>query len=173
MNNQRGLRVVISGSFRKHLDGIIALKKELEALGIEVLKPNNIDVMKDQENNEFIKFVGEESKSEYELEQEYPAAIQESDVHIIFNQDGYIGSSALMECILDAGNHSFTKQEKEKGIFQTTNSQVYLLEPIDEKQFDKKIVWMIQYLIEKGDIKVGLEEFYLDYYPCVKRVRGK
>ena len=33
------LKVVISGSFRKHLQGILKLKKELEERGIEVIKP--------------------------------------------------------------------------------------------------------------------------------------
>lgn len=36
------MKVVISGSFRKHLQGILKLKKELEERGIEVIKPNKV-----------------------------------------------------------------------------------------------------------------------------------
>lgn len=50
------LKVVISGSFRKHMEEIIKLKQQLERDGIEVIKPNNIDIIENPENPEFIKF---------------------------------------------------------------------------------------------------------------------
>lgn len=167
------MKVVISGSFRKHLPDIIELKKQLEMDGIEVLKPNNIDVIDNQENPEFIKFSGEEEKSEYDLEQEYLEAIFKSDAHIIFNKDGYIGSSALAELCLGAGNHAFTKQLQNKSFIQTVNSSVYLLEPLNLEQLDKNIEHMIQYLILKQDIKIGLHQMYQDFnlYPSQTKRR--
>ena len=36
------MKVVISGSFRKHLQGILKLKREFEERGIEVIKPNRV-----------------------------------------------------------------------------------------------------------------------------------
>lgn len=70
------MKVVISGSFRKYMEGIIKLKQQLERDGIEVVKPNNIDVIENPDNPEFIKFNGEENMSEYELQQQYYRAIE-------------------------------------------------------------------------------------------------
>lgn len=39
------MKVVISGSFRKHLQGILDLKNELEKRGITVLKPDKIQTV--------------------------------------------------------------------------------------------------------------------------------
>ncbi|MCI6266162.1 MAG: hypothetical protein MR598_04885 [Erysipelotrichaceae bacterium] len=157
------MKVVISGSFRKHLSDIIELKRCLEMDGIEVLKPNNIDVIDNQENPEFIKFIGEDTKSEYVLEQEYLEAIFKSDAHIIFNKDGYIGTSALIELCVGAGNYAYTKKEYEKGLFQSTNSKVYLLEPLNPKYFDQEVFHFVQYLLMKGDVKVGVYQMYQDF----------
>ena len=65
------LKVVISGSFRKHLQGILKLKKELEERGIEVIKPNRVKTIKNIENPDFVKFEGEENIHPYILEMEY------------------------------------------------------------------------------------------------------
>ncbi len=65
------LKVVISGSFRKHLQGILKLKKELEERGIEVIKPNRVKTIKNIGNPDFVKFEGEENIHPYILEMEY------------------------------------------------------------------------------------------------------
>ena len=55
------MKVVISGSFRKHLQGILGLKKELEKLGIEVLKPNRVKTINNTDNPDFVRFECEEN----------------------------------------------------------------------------------------------------------------
>lgn len=47
------MKVVISGSFRKHLQGILKLKRELEELGIEVIKPNRVKKINNKDNPDF------------------------------------------------------------------------------------------------------------------------
>ena len=62
------MKVVISGSFRKHLQGILKLKRELEERGIEVIKPNKIKMINNIDNPDFVKFEGEENIHPYILE---------------------------------------------------------------------------------------------------------
>lgn len=129
------MKVVISGSFRKHMNGIIQLKKKLESDGIEVIKPNNIDVIENPENLEFIKFKGEEGMSEYELQQQYFRAIEECDAHIIFNKGGYIGKSALYELFYGAETNSLTKLNQ----FLSKKAQIYLLDKPDKEKIKEAI----------------------------------
>lgn len=160
------MKVVISGSFRKHMEEIIKLKQQLERDGIEVIKPNNIDTI---ENLEFIKFNGEESMSEYELQQQYYRAIETCDAHIIFNKGGYIGKSALYELFYGAGTNSFSKINK----FLLEHAQVYLLEKPNIKKIDEvfgsqdnsvtRIYYMILALIEKKYVRIGVDTMYKDF----------
>ncbi|OGO87122.1 MAG: hypothetical protein A2Y24_05950 [Clostridiales bacterium GWE2_32_10] len=162
------MKVVISGSFRKHLKDIMDLKNQLERDGMEVLKPIDSEVIDNLENPEFVKFIGEESKSEYELQREYDDAIFKCDAHIVCNIGGYIGKSAIREMIMGAGNNVFDKKEMQKGIFKNANSQVYLLEPWNKKGFEdegdtKHFSTFLDYLIKTGSLKIGLEEMYKDF----------
>ena len=84
------MKVVISGSFRKHLQGILKLKTELEKRGIEVIKPNKIKAINNIEDPNFVRFEGEENIHPYILEMEYFDAIGECDAHIIYNKDSYM-----------------------------------------------------------------------------------
>ena len=61
------MKVVISGSFRKHLQGILKLKRELEERGIEVIKPNRIKTINNIDNPDFVKFEGEANIHPYVL----------------------------------------------------------------------------------------------------------
>lgn len=162
------MKVVISGSFRKHLSGIIQLKLQLEDDGIEVLKPNNIDVIDNPNNPEFIKFKGEENISEFDLQMQYFNEIFHCDAHIIYNKDGYIGSSALHELFYGAGSNSLAN------INNKQFTQVYLLEPLNYEQIKtsyninpnddfEKIYRMIKALIKKGNVKIGIDTMYEDF----------
>ena len=163
------MKVVISGSFRKHMEEIIKLKQQLERDGIEVIKPNNIDTIDNPENPEFIKFNGEESMSEYELQQQYYRAIETCDAHIIFNKGGYIGKSALYELFYGAGINSFSKINK----FLLEHAQVYLLEKPNMQKLnevfgsqdsaDIRIYYMILALIEKKYVRIGVDSMYEDF----------
>jgi hypothetical protein len=157
------MKVVISGSFRKHLDDIMLLKEKLESDGIEVLKPVNADTINNVDNPEFVKFKGEERKTEEQLQEEYDIDISHSDAHIIFDKDGYIGSSALRELCMGAGNNALSINENNRGIGDKRYSQVYLLEPINETIMDPGVAIIIYALVKKGNIKVGLDKMYDDF----------
>lgn len=167
------MECVISGSFRKHLKEIMQLKEELEQDGIEVTKPVNVDIIDNFNNPEFIKFIGEETKTEEQLQEEYDIAISDSDAHIIFNKDGYIGSSALRELCMGAGNNTLSRIEYKKGLSKKTHSQVYLLEPIYSKELDDGVVIFISALIIKGNIKVGIDTMYNDFSIEIKKHQRK
>lgn len=151
------------------MEEIIKLKQQLERDGIEVIKPNNIDIIENPENPEFIKFNGEENISEYELQQQYYRAIEKCDAHIIFNKDGYIGLSALNELFYGAGTNSFSKMNK----FLLEHSQVYLFEKPNIQKLNEifglqdsnsiRIYYLILALIEKKYVRIGVDTMYEDF----------
>lgn len=171
------MQVVISGSFRKHMNEIIELKQKLEADGIQVIKPNNIDVVDNPDNPEFVKFKGEENISENDLQMQYFHGIDFCDAHIIYNKDGYIGSSALHELLYGAGRNSFARSNGNE------HTQVYLLEPLNYEQIEnsygndpgddfQRIYGMINALIQMGNIKIGIDTMYEDL-KIKQKTRGK
>jgi len=87
--------VTLSGSFRKHLDQILALKQRLNRLSIEVLSPRFTEPQNPGE--EFVIFEGEEGHTPLELERHHMDAIDNSDALIVCSVDGYVGASAMLE----------------------------------------------------------------------------
>jgi len=87
--------VTISGSFRKHLNYILKIKKDLERQGAEVLSPRFTEPKNPDER--FIIFVGEEGLSPLELERYHLKSISESDALIVCDPEGHVGASALIE----------------------------------------------------------------------------
>ncbi len=87
--------VTISGSFRKHLDYILKVKKELENKGVHILSPRFEEPKNPGE--EFVIFTGEEGLSPLELERYHLNSIENSDALIVCDPDGYVGASALLE----------------------------------------------------------------------------
>jgi len=87
--------VVLSGSFRKHLDYILKIKKQLSAQNIQVLSPR-FDEPKNP-GQEFVVFKGEEGLSPLELERHHLNMIDKSDALIVCASGGYVGASALIE----------------------------------------------------------------------------
>jgi exopolyphosphatase/pppGpp-phosphohydrolase len=87
--------VTLSGSFRKHLNYILKLKKKLENKGIKVLSPRFVKPKNPKE--EFVIFSGEEGLSPLELERYHLNSIENSDALIVCDPEGYVGASALLE----------------------------------------------------------------------------
>jgi exopolyphosphatase/pppGpp-phosphohydrolase len=85
----------LSGSFRKHLDYILLVKKELTKNNISILSPRFDDPK--NPGSEFVVFSGEENKSPLELERHHLDSIKQSDALIVCNPEGYVGASALIE----------------------------------------------------------------------------
>lgn len=87
--------VTLSGSFRKHLEYILKIKHKLENHGAIILSPRFSKPKNPGE--EFVVFDGEEGMSPLDLENYHLSSIEKSDVLVICNKDGYVGSSALIE----------------------------------------------------------------------------
>lgn len=87
--------VTISGSFRKHLDYILKIKKELEKHGTGVLSPRFTEPKNSGEK--FVVFAGEEGLTPLELERHHLRSISQSDALIVCDPNGYVGTSALLE----------------------------------------------------------------------------
>lgn len=146
------MNVVLSGSFKKYLKEMFDLKQSLENDGITVLKPQLVSTIENPDNPDFIKFVGEEDKSEGELEREYLYAIENSDAHIICNFGGYLGEAAGNELSYGSG----------------ARIPVYLLEPIKDVSASdscetKKLHLWYGALVQRGLVKIGLAEMYKDF----------
>jgi hypothetical protein len=87
--------VTISGSFRKHLQHILDVKKYLNQQDIYVMSPRFSDPKNPGE--EFVIFEGEEGATPVELERYHLDSITNSDALIVCNPDGYVGASAMIE----------------------------------------------------------------------------
>ncbi|GIW65492.1 MAG: hypothetical protein KatS3mg094_011 [Candidatus Parcubacteria bacterium] len=87
--------VTISGSFRKHLDYILKIKKELENNGVHILSPRFEEPKNPGE--EFVIFTGEENLSPLELERYHLDSIENSDALIVCDPNGYVGAYDLLE----------------------------------------------------------------------------
>ena len=157
------LKVVISGSFRKHLQGILKLKKELEERGIEVIKPNRVKTIKNIENPDFVKFEGEENIHPYILEREYFDVIEECDAHIIYNQDSYLGQSVTYKLGVSMG-----KGEKTKVYFiERPNPNKMIKQNGTIDQGEKKDIIEFCELLEDmerhGVLGIGIDQLYKDF----------
>ena len=106
--------VTISGSFRKHLDYILEVKKELESTGVGVLSPRFIEPKNPGE--EFVVFTGEEGLSPLELERHHLDSISKSDALVVCDPAGYVGASALIEigCANALGKRIIFAEEPEE-----------------------------------------------------------
>lgn len=157
------MRVVISGSFRKHLQGILQLKKELEERGIEVIKPNRVKTINNIDNPNFVKFEGEENIHPYMLEREYFDAIGECDAHIIYNKDSYLGKSATYEL-----GASMTKGESTKVyLLERPNRDKMIAQKGDIDEGEKQDVIEFCELLEDmerhGVLRIGIDQLYKDF----------
>lgn len=87
--------VTLSGSFRKHLDYILKVRKVLVDNGVEVLSPRFTEPKNPGE--EFVVFSGEEGMAPLELERHHLHSIEQCDALIVCDPEGYVGASALIE----------------------------------------------------------------------------
>ena len=157
------MRVVISGSFRKHLQGIVKLKAELEKRGIEVIKPNRVKKINNSENPNFVKFEGEELIHPVQLEREYLQAIQDCDAHIIYNQDSYIGMKAAMEF-----GASFAKGKRARVyLYERPDLEKMLAQKPEVDEYEKQdlieFYELMEDMIKQRLLKVGINQLYKDY----------
>ncbi|HET7099078.1 MAG TPA: hypothetical protein VFI61_02500 [Patescibacteria group bacterium] len=118
--------VTISGSFRKHLEYILKIRKQLVENSIEVLSPRFTEPKNPGE--EFVVFSGEEGASPLELERHHLDSIDKSDTLIVCDPEGYVGASALIEIgyAQKLGKRIIFVEKPEEFMLQTLPSEIGL-----------------------------------------------
>jgi NTP pyrophosphatase (non-canonical NTP hydrolase) len=90
-----GWEVVLSGSFRRDIEGLRRAHEELLDLGCTVLSPARVDPVSETDGFVFMK--GEETESPERLEIKHLEAIQKASFVWLHAPDGYVGLSAALE----------------------------------------------------------------------------
>ena len=146
------MKVVISGSFRKSLTEINELKEQLESKGIEVLNPKIKTIIDNNDNPEFVLFAGEKNEDANELERKYLESIANSDAHIVYVTDGYLGEMTFSEMLFAC----------------SLGIPVYLTEQIESLYCSGKpqsigLLKSIEMLVTNGSVKIGVSNLLSDY----------
>lgn len=89
------LRTVISGSYRRHLQELYALKQQLESVGVDVLSPVGSFAVNPQE--EFIFLDEDPIHDKRVLQDSVFAKIRMSTFLVLANFERYLGNAALIE----------------------------------------------------------------------------
>ena len=99
MNNRvftpRIIRAVLSGTFKRDLDGLARAYSELNALGCQILSPHRIDFVSEEKG--FVKTAAEKECTFEELQQHHVRAISEADFVWLHAPEGHVGTSAAFE----------------------------------------------------------------------------
>lgn len=89
------IATVISGSYRRHLQQMYALKRVLEAKGITVLSPVGLEAI--NPGQEFVLLDADPIHDHRTLQDSVFAKIRRSSFLVSFNRDGYVGKASLLE----------------------------------------------------------------------------
>lgn len=91
----KNIKIVISGSFRKHYNGIKNLIEQFESIGIDVLSPNTSKIINPKD--QFVILESDTTLNPQDLEQKHLDLISEADALYVYNPNGYVGLSTSME----------------------------------------------------------------------------
>jgi NTP pyrophosphatase (non-canonical NTP hydrolase) len=87
--------VVISGSFRRDIEGLKHTHEELQDLGYLVLSPTRVEPGREEDGFVFMK--GEETETPESIELKHLEAIQKASFVWLHAPEGYVGVSAALE----------------------------------------------------------------------------
>ena len=90
-----GREVVLSGSFRRDIQGLQRIHEELHDLGCVILSPANIDPAREVDGFVFMR--GEETETPEHIELRHLEAIQKAAFVWLHAPEGYVGLSAALE----------------------------------------------------------------------------
>jgi NTP pyrophosphatase (non-canonical NTP hydrolase) len=93
--NVVGCDVVLSGSFRKDVEGLRNVHTELLELGCKVLSPTHVEPSREVDG--FVYMRGEEVESPERIELKHLEAIQKASFVWLHAPNGYVGLSAALE----------------------------------------------------------------------------
>lgn len=118
--------VVLSGSFRKHLEFILKIRTELVSNNVLVLSPRFTEPKNPGET--FVVFSGEEGQSPLSLERHHLDSIDNADALIVCDPEGYVGASALIEIgyANELGKRIIFAQKPEEFMLNTLPAEVGL-----------------------------------------------
>lgn len=89
------LKIVISGSFRKHYSDIKDVIRKFESLDIQVLSPQHSNIVDPEED--FVLLETDKITCPETLERAHLNEISNADALYLYNPEGYIGPSSAME----------------------------------------------------------------------------
>lgn len=89
------LKLVISGSYRKHLSELYALKSFLTAKGFEVLSPSGEKALNPGE--EFVILNSDPLEDPRILQDSIFAKMRQASFQVVLNKDGYLGKASILE----------------------------------------------------------------------------
>lgn len=90
------IKIVISGSFRKHLSDIGRASENFKKAGIEILAPLTQEVRGSKGGFIFLAS-DDKSKAADTLERDFIDNIKKANFHYVANVEGYVGRSAAVE----------------------------------------------------------------------------
>lgn len=131
-NKSKKISIVVSGSFRKHFEGISKIIKEFEDLDMQVLSPKPSKVINPE--HEFVILETDDTNDPKTLEQRHLDAIEKADALYIYNLEGYIGASATLELgwAVALGKPIYTKEQSEDFTLKLFSGEVAT--PIEVKE---------------------------------------
>jgi NTP pyrophosphatase (non-canonical NTP hydrolase) len=91
----RDAQVVLSGSYRKDIEGLKRTYETFKDLRCQVLSPSNIHITKEVDG--FVFMEGEDGQSPDVIETRHLDAIQRSQFMWLHSPSGYVGTSAALE----------------------------------------------------------------------------
>ncbi|UCI07344.1 hypothetical protein [Mesorhizobium sp. B1-1-8] len=92
---KRNLKVVVSGSFHRHMPAIREAIKHLQSMGVEVLSPSDSEGV--DSANDFVFLAGDTVRSIKAIEDRHLECIRAADFLWVVCPDGYTGSSTCLE----------------------------------------------------------------------------
>ena len=103
----KALRVVLAGSYHRHIDIICKIRRELEKAGVVVLEPlcgNTVN-----KGGDFIVLENDNPKvlndeTYRRIQHRFMDHCKEADIIYVYNEDGYIGLSTAFEVGLSRGH---------------------------------------------------------------------
>lgn len=113
--------IVVSGSFRKDLQGLRNAFEELKDLGFTILSPTNTNIVSERDGFAFLK--GEETYTPGTIEERHLDAIRRAGFVWLHAPEGYLGPSAALEI----------------GFARASGIPVYSRVPLREKCFQSMV----------------------------------
>jgi len=137
-NKSKKLSIVVSGSFRKHFEGISKVIKEFEKLDVQVISPKPSKVVNPE--HEFVILETDNTNDPKILEQRHLDAIEKADALYIYNLEGYIEASATLELgwAIALGKPIYTKEQSEDFTLKLFSGEVATPIEVKEKLLNNK-----------------------------------